>query len=520
MRRLLSLFTVVSLSSIGFNSLGQTAICQDVTLQLDANGEASLPDPLVSLPEVDVQVGPSNGAPENNNFWQSFIPTTSGLIDRIVVNSEQLNAPTGLVLSIYSGEGIGGALLHSQAIASLIVGDNSLSLNTSLDLVAGVQYTFQLTSATGTFYLQRNNTNVYADGRSNLGVNFDLVFSTYMLTPPSIDNGSSAAAGIAFITISQNTFNCDDLGTVNVTVTITDKNGNTAQCVAVITIEDNIAPEALCVAGPITLPLDANGDATLLVLDVDNGSNDNCSFTSSLSQSIFNCSDVGSNTITLFIEDVANNTAACNVQVDVVDTSAPDALCQNIVLPLDANGLASIVVGDINLGSTDACGIATYSLDITDFDCSNLGINPVVLSIEDVNGNASSCPSEVKVVDNIFPSISCSAPITVCASSPLGTAVTFTAPVGEDNCDFVVTQTDGTNLASGSTFPLGTTTLSYTIEDAAGNTNACSFDIKVNAKPVAGFNFSPACVGDAMFFTSTSTIPNGYSIVSWSWGDE
>lgn len=516
-RILLSLLTVVLFSSIGFNALGQTAICQDVTLQLDANGEASLPDPLVSLPEVDVQVGPSNGAPENNNFWQSFIPTTSGPIDRIVVNAEQLNVPTGLVLSIYSGEGIGGTLLHSQAIASLIVGDNTLSLNTSLDLVAGLQYTFRLTSGAGTFYLQRNNTNVYADGISSLGANFDLVFSTYMLTPPSIDNGSSAAAGIASITISQNTFNCNDLGTVNVTVTVTDKNGNTDQCVAVITIEDNIAPVALCVAGPITLPLNVNGDATLLVLDVDNGSNDNCSFTSALSQSVFNCSDVGPNTITLTIEDIANSTATCNVQVDVVDTSAPDALCQNIVLPLDANGLASIVVGDINLGSTDACGIATYSLDITDFDCLNLGANTVVLSLEDVNGNSSSCPSTVTVVDNINPTISCAAPITLCATSVLGATVAFNAPVGDDNCDFVITQTDGTGLASGSTFPLGTTTLSYSIEDGAGNTNQCSFDITVDAVPVAGFNFSPACVGDAMFFNSTSSIPSGYAIVSWSW---
>jgi gliding motility-associated-like protein len=40
-------------------------------------------------------------------------------------------------------------------------------------------------------------------------------------------------------------------------------------------------------------------------------------------------------------------------------------------------------------------------------------------------------------------------------------------------------QTDATGLSSGDAFPVGTTTLEYTVTDAAGNTAVCSFDVTV-----------------------------------------
>ncbi|MEM6966745.1 MAG: HYR domain-containing protein [Bacteroidota bacterium] len=46
------------------------------------------------------------------------------------------------------------------------------------------------------------------------------------------------------------------------------------------------------------------------------------------------------------------------------------------------------------------------------------------------------------------------------------------------NLDPVITQTSG--LPSGSTFPIGTTTISFTATDAAGNTDNCTFDVTVN----------------------------------------
>ncbi|MBK9452430.1 MAG: HYR domain-containing protein [Bacteroidetes bacterium] len=57
--------------------------------------------------------------------------------------------------------------------------------------------------------------------------------------------------------------------------------------------------------------------------------------------------------------------------------------------------------------------------------------------------------------------------------------MTFTAPVGADNCaGSTTTQTAG--LASGAAFPVGTTTNTFRVTDAAGNTATCSFTVSIS----------------------------------------
>jgi len=56
--------------------------------------------------------------------------------------------------------------------------------------------------------------------------------------------------------------------------------------------------------------------------------------------------------------------------------------------------------------------------------------------------------------------------------------VTYTTPVGTDNCASPIT-TLTAGLASGSTFPLGTTVVTYQVTDASGNTADCSFNVTV-----------------------------------------
>src|SRR5690606_4608707 len=72
----------------------------------------------------------------------------------------------------------------------------------------------------------------------------------------------------------------------------------------------------------------------------------------------------------------------------------------------------------------------------------------------------------------------CPADITVSNDAGQWDAVvTWTAPTGADNCaGFNVTSSHN----PGDTFPIGTTTVTYTITDAAGLTNSCSFDVIVN----------------------------------------
>ena len=116
---------------------------------------------------------------------------------------------------------------------------------------------------------------------------------------------------------------------------------------------------------------------------------------------------VGTTTNTYVVTDGSGNTATCSFDVTVSDTEAPIAVCDNISVTLDGAGSASITVADIDGGSTDNCAIATTTIDITTFDCSNVGANNVTLTVTDIYGNVGTCVSVVTVVDAVAPIALC-----------------------------------------------------------------------------------------------------------------
>src|SRR5439155_1688943 len=112
-------------------------------------------------------------------------------------------------------------------------------------------------------------------------------------------------------------------------------------------------------------------------------------------------------TVTLTVTDNNGNSQSATATVTVVDSVPPVPVCQDLTLQLDATGHGTITPEQINNGSTDACGVASLSLDKTSFDCSNVGTNSVTLTVTDNNGNSSTCSATVTVVDSV-------APVTVC----------------------------------------------------------------------------------------------------------
>src|SRR5213078_14099 len=127
----------------------------------------------------------------------------------------------------------------------------------------------------------------------------------------------------------------------------------------------------------------------------------------SLDQSAFTCANVGANTVVLTVLDNNGNSSTCSSTLTVEDHIAPIALCQSITVQLDASGNASITAAQIDNGSSDACGIASLSLDQSSFSCANVGANTVVLTVLDNNGNSSTCSSTVTVEDHIAPIALC-----------------------------------------------------------------------------------------------------------------
>jgi hypothetical protein len=135
-----------------------------------------------------------------------------------------------------------------------------------------------------------------------------------------IDNGSNDNCGISSLAADQITFDCSNIGDNLVTLSTTDVNGNIAMCKATVTLEDNFPPVAIC--ANVTIQLDANGNGTITASDIDNGSNDNCGISSLAADQItFDCSNIGENLITLVVTDDIGNEANCTATVTVEDNS-------------------------------------------------------------------------------------------------------------------------------------------------------------------------------------------------------
>ncbi|MDG1041002.1 MAG: T9SS type A sorting domain-containing protein [Polaribacter sp.] len=97
--------------------------------------------------------------------------------------------------------------------------------------------------------------------------------------------------------------------------------GNTSFITQRVEIFD-FEPPIIQVKENITLNLDQNGDATLSVLQVDEGSTDNCAIDSiSLSKSTFSLADLGENSVTFKIIDKSGNISEKSIIVTVTNTT-------------------------------------------------------------------------------------------------------------------------------------------------------------------------------------------------------
>ncbi len=65
-----------------------------------------------------------------------------------------------------------------------------------------------------------------------------------------------------------------------------------------------------------------------------------------------------------------------------------------------AGGTVTITGADIDNGSTDNCSISSLVASPDTFDGSDIGDNPVMLTVTDVNGNSSNCNITVTVEDS------------------------------------------------------------------------------------------------------------------------
>jgi uncharacterized repeat protein (TIGR01451 family) len=178
-----------------------------------------------------------------------------------------------------------------------------------------------------------------------------------------------------------------------------------------------------------------------------------------------------------------NNGATKDVTFTVNDTTAPAITCPANITANTAPGMCSATVNPGTATASDNCD-TTPTIVGTRSDNQPLnasypkGTTTIHWTATDDAGNTSSCDQTITVEDHEPPTISCPADITLEPTCPSGAVATYTAPVGQDNCPGAVT-TRTAGGASGSVFSIGTTTVTYTVTDASGNSTSCSFTVTV-----------------------------------------
>jgi HYR domain len=197
---------------------------------------------------------------------------------------------------------------------------------------------------------------------------------------------------------------------------------------------------------------------------------------------------VGTTTVTC---DASNTKATpdCSFTVTVIDTQAPTVMCSKGVSQPAGPGMCSAVVNYTVPTATDNCPCGPKGSTSCPVMCSPppgsifmVGMTTVVCMATDAAGNKGSCSFAVTVTDTQPPTITCPQPITVVTPQTCppasSIAVTFVTPsvaggTVSDNCSVTVM----CSPASGSIFPVGTTTVTCTATDVAGNTASCSFTV-------------------------------------------
>jgi hypothetical protein len=260
---------------------------------------------------------------------------------------------------------------------------------------------------------------------------------------------------------------------------------------------DNTSPSISCPAN-ITTGNDI-GDCGAIVNYSDATASDICGIASiTYTQNSGTFFPVGTTMVTATATDNSNLKGDCSFSVTVNDNEDPNAVCKDVNVYLDSNGEGSTSVAQVNNGSSDNCGIKSFSLDPVDFDCDDLDDNTVTLTVTDDHDNTDQCEATVTVIDD-------TPPVAVCLNSTveiqwdgfytLQESDVFDAINSSDNCfitnvDFPPTVFDCDDKFMSFDFLV-------TVADQSGNTDDCTASVYVDVSNALPPQWSTASIGNS-----------------------
>ncbi len=208
---------------------------------------------------------------------------------------------------------------------------------------------------------------------------------------------------------------------------------------------------------------------------------------------------------------------------------------QIVSIIITGNGIPCTLACPANITTTTApnqCGaVVNYPAPVAGGSCGTVACAPAsgsffpkgTSTVTCTPASGSPCSFTITVNDAQPPSIACPANIGVESdASCAGANVSWPAPAISDNCPGAVLFSS--SPAPGSFFPIGTTPVTLTARDAAGNMASCSFAVTVTSRPVisvaTAFTFGFGCKS-ALPFTKVVPVNNtgghfGGGVMQWS----
>ncbi|XP_071953877.1 hyalin-like isoform X2 [Antedon mediterranea] len=284
---------------------------------------------------------------------------------------------------------------------------------------------------------------------------------------PSVSDNFDTGLSATCVPPSGSSFN---IGSYSVTCTATDNAGREGECTFIVTVNDGRIPIVIC---PDDITMDTNTEGTTVTWDdpsvsnnVDTGLSATCTPPSG---SLFNA---GSTNVICTATDSAGNMGSCQFTVIINDSGGLIVTCpdnieertniEQVTVTWDDPSVSDNVDNGLSATCTPASGSSF-----------NIGSNGVKCTATDIAGNVGSCQFTVNIIID-----DSDAPVVTCPDRAKNQfTVTWNDLLVSDNG-----LSPTCSPPSGSLFDAGSTDVTCTSTDIAGNTGSCEFTVSFDGR--------------------------------------
>ena len=236
-------------------------------------------------------------------------------------------------------------------------------------------------------------------------------------------------------------------------------------------------PPVLHLPGPISAEAAGPGGATVSYSATATDAEDDPDPTPVCTPSSGELFGLGTTSVSCSVTDSGGLPASGSFNVTVADSTAP-VLVLPANITAEASGAAGAAVTFAASASDVVDGPVAVTCSPASGDTFPLGTTLVGCSATDVAANPTSGSFTVTVVDTSGPALSgVPGNFSVTTTNPSGTAISYTPPTATDAVD--PSPSVVCTPASGSTFAVGTTSVTCTATDAFGNSASAGFSVTV-----------------------------------------